>query len=128
MKSLGRNIKKMRELRNLTQKYVADHLGMSQGNYARIEGDEIQLSLDRLKNIAEILGCSIQEIEQFDPEVFFVSGFEKMSSSDKGSNKEGVHRLSISEDLKKLYEDRIQSLERYIANLEDMIEYLKKEK
>lgn len=38
---VGQKIKKIRELRNYTQEYMAEQLGMSQTGYGNIERDEI---------------------------------------------------------------------------------------
>ncbi|WP_081469280.1 helix-turn-helix domain-containing protein [Runella slithyformis] len=37
MKSVGIKIRKLRELQDLTQEYIATKLGMSQTNYGKIE-------------------------------------------------------------------------------------------
>ncbi len=58
-------VKKIRELNNFTQEYVANLLGMSQSNYARIESGAVALSKKKLQRIAEIFNCSPELIEGF---------------------------------------------------------------
>ena len=53
--SIGTNIKQFRELKNYTQEFVAQKLGISQGAFARIESGSIVPKVDRLQRIAEIL-------------------------------------------------------------------------
>jgi len=53
--NISDNIKKVRELRNFSQEYVAQELGISQSSYARIESGEVIPKIDRLQRIAEIL-------------------------------------------------------------------------
>lgn len=53
--NIGDNIKKIRELRNYYQEYVAQKLEISQPTYAKIENGTIIPKIDRLQRIAEIL-------------------------------------------------------------------------
>ena len=52
---LGRKIKKLRELKNYTQEYMATNLQISQNTYSRIENENVKISTDRLKEIASVL-------------------------------------------------------------------------
>lgn len=45
----------MRELKNYTQEYMATNLQISQNTYSRIENENVKISTDRLKEIANIL-------------------------------------------------------------------------
>ncbi len=48
MRKIVENVRKLRELRNFTQQHMADKLEMTQGNYARIENEEINLSEEKV--------------------------------------------------------------------------------
>ena len=111
MKKLGQNIRKLRELRNFTQQYMAEKLEMTQGNYARIENEEIHLSDDGLQKISGLLGYSTEFIIQFD-----VEKIHDMVSEKKDPSKD-VFSFQISPELKQLYESRINSLESYVHEL-----------
>ncbi|MFT3949074.1 MAG: helix-turn-helix transcriptional regulator [Agriterribacter sp.] len=117
MRHTGAKIRKIRELRNLTQDYVAGRLGISQSNYARIEKDNVGISDERLQQLAEILGTTAENIEGFDEQVVF-----NISSSTNvhaiNSVQEVVNHYHISPELKQLYEDKIRLLEEKIAGLE----------
>jgi transcriptional regulator with XRE-family HTH domain len=52
---VGNKIKKIRELKNYTQEFMANELSMSISNYSKIERDEISITLDRLEEIAIVL-------------------------------------------------------------------------
>lgn len=69
--SIGNNIKKLRELKNFTQSYVADFLNMSQSGYGKIERDETDISLSKLKKIATILEVDYNKILSFDDKNVF---------------------------------------------------------
>ena len=107
MKKIGQNIRKLRELRNFTQQYMAEKLEMTQGNYARIENEEIHLSDDRLNKISTLLGYSTEFIQQFD-----VEKIHDMVSERKDNSHKEVFQFQISPELKQLYESRINSLDR----------------
>lgn len=64
--SIGRKIKKMRELKNYTQSYMAEKLNLSLSGYGKIERDETDVTLNRLQEIAEILETDYSSILNFD--------------------------------------------------------------
>ena len=53
IKNLGHKIKKLRELRNFSQEYMADQLGLSQSAYSKLETDQTELTYNRLSKIAD---------------------------------------------------------------------------
>jgi len=117
-KKLGQNIRKIRELRNFTQQYMAENLQMTQGNYARLENEEIQMTEARLEKIASVLGCDAATIIEFTPEIFF-------SQKYRTDKQEPVIQLQISPELKRLYEDKIKTLEATIMELKHELRQLK---
>ncbi|MFG4002183.1 helix-turn-helix transcriptional regulator [Flavobacterium aquidurense] len=66
-----KNIKKIRELKNLTRDHVADELKMSTSGYGKIERGEVDLTVSKLEKIAEVLDVSIEFIFRFDVSLFF---------------------------------------------------------
>lgn len=66
----GSKIKKYRELRNYTQAYMADRLDISQNTYSKIETGGIKLTVERLKQIAEILEVSVENVLANDNQSF----------------------------------------------------------
>jgi transcriptional regulator with XRE-family HTH domain len=72
MKSIiHQNIKKIRELKNLTREHVADELHMSTSGYGKIERGEVDLTISKLTKIAEVLNVSVDFIIKFDIATFF---------------------------------------------------------
>jgi transcriptional regulator with XRE-family HTH domain len=67
---LGSNIRKIRELRNIKQEYIANKLKLSLTSYGKIERDETDLGFNRLENIANILGVSLVSLICFTDERF----------------------------------------------------------
>lgn len=62
---IGLSIKKIRELKNFTQQYMAAELNLSLSGYGKIERNESDLTIKRLRNIAQILGVEIDFIINF---------------------------------------------------------------
>ena len=48
-------IKQLRELKNFTQEYMAQQLGLTTRAYSKIETGETQLTINRLNEISKIL-------------------------------------------------------------------------
>jgi len=61
-----RNIKKIRELKNLTREYVAAELAMSTSGYGKIERGEVDITVTKLIRLAAILEVSVSFILNFD--------------------------------------------------------------
>ncbi len=65
----GHVIKKYRELRNYSQKYVASRLNMSQNAYSKIENNITQLTVHHVKELARILDVSVTDLLRDDFEI-----------------------------------------------------------
>jgi len=90
------NIRKIREMRDLTRDYVAGELKMSTSGYGKIERGEIDLTLSKLSKICVIFGVSITDLLHFDVSTFFKQTAEQVNSkkvwikSHSISNKERI--------------------------------------
>jgi transcriptional regulator with XRE-family HTH domain len=62
---VGQKIKKIRELKNLTQDYVSEKLGITQSSYSKLENGEVDIPLERLRQISELLGLKPEDILSF---------------------------------------------------------------
>jgi transcriptional regulator with XRE-family HTH domain len=65
---IGRNIKKLRELRDYTQEYIASQIGKKQTEYSKIERGKKKIEIDDLIKIADILKVRPEDILNFDSE------------------------------------------------------------
>ena len=59
---IARNIRQIRELKNFTQEYMANELGLTQPAYVKIEQGLTVLKIDRLQKIADILEVDISTL------------------------------------------------------------------
>ena len=69
--SVYENIRKIRELKNLTREYVAAELKMSTSGYGKIERGDVDLTVSKLMEISKVLEVSIEFIIKFDVSIFF---------------------------------------------------------
>lgn len=120
--SIKNKIKSIRELKNYTQEYMADQLGVTQAGYSKIEKGKTVLSFVKLVEIARILEVSVEDILSFDSQRYF-NNFNKVKGNNNGS-------IQINQDnnaaLKELYEDKIMLLEKLLSKTEEELNRYKK--
>ncbi|MEO6177535.1 MAG: helix-turn-helix transcriptional regulator [Flavobacterium circumlabens] len=120
--SIKNKIKSIRELKNYTQEYMADQLGVTQAGYSKIEKGKTVLSFVKLVEIARILEVSVEDILSFDSQRYF-NNFNKVKGNNNGS-------IQINPDnstaLKELYEDKIMLLEKLLSKTEEELNRYKK--
>ncbi len=69
--NIGHKIKKLRELKNLTQEHMAKSIGITQGAYSRMELGETEITYSRLEKISEELGMKPEEVIAFNESLVF---------------------------------------------------------
>ncbi|MNQ19573.1 Helix-turn-helix domain protein [compost metagenome] len=121
--SIKNKIKSIRELKNYTQEYMADQLGVTQAGYSKIEKGKTILTYVKLVEIARILEVSVEDIISFDSERYFNS-----INTVKGNSNNG--NILINSDnsaaLKELYEDKIKLLEKLLIKTEEELNRYKR--
>lgn len=60
--SIKNNLRHLRVSRNITQKEMAEQLGMTRSNYLCIESGETRLISDTIDKFAEVVGVSTEEV------------------------------------------------------------------
>ncbi len=68
--SLGENIRKIRELRNYSQKFMAIKLGISQEKFSYLETKQKNIDDITLNRISNILNVNVNLIKIFDANKF----------------------------------------------------------
>jgi transcriptional regulator with XRE-family HTH domain len=114
---IGQKIKKMRELRNITQEYMAEKLETTQQNYSRWEKGDIELTVSRLQQIAKILEIKPEDIFAFDEKVVFNNNYCNFNDNSTGI---GTNQ-SILQELKLAYTNRIDAQQKEIEKLYDLL-------
>jgi len=117
----GEKIRFLRNLKGISQDFMAAKLNITQPAYASIEGDKTKLSVERLKEIANLLEVKAEDIINFDEKIHI----EYVSNSQVGSGtyneKEGNLKLIVSN-----YETQINFLKEQIRDKDIMIANLLK--
>jgi transcriptional regulator with XRE-family HTH domain len=129
---VGQQIKKMRELRNFTQDFVAEQVGISQAAYSDIEKDKTDVSLSRLSQIAKVLDVTLADIIAFDEKRVILNIQENKSSNNIFKNTtdtsildkmEASHNVRLAE-VKSMYESRLQDKDKEIERLSGLLSTL----
>jgi transcriptional regulator with XRE-family HTH domain len=110
---VGRALRQIRELKNLSQDFVAHNLGISTRAYSKIETEETQLTITRLYDLAEIFGVGVGDILGFEPQLVFNN-----SPNHQGGNY-GEHIQQIKELFERLLEEKdtlIEELRRQLVH------------
>lgn len=112
--SVGYKIRKIRELKNLTQEHVAEQLGISQASYSKLESGEVEINASRIEKVAELFKMKPEEIYAFDENIVF----NHCQNHGFGFNST-IHNTSSNE--RDLYEARIKELQEQIVFLKSLI-------
>ncbi len=119
--NIGYKIKKLRELRNLTQEHMASSLGLSQSAYSRMELGETEITFSKLEKISEELGMKPEEIIAFNESMVF-----NVMNNQTGNGLVINNNVPNEEvkDNKVLYEQLISQLREENTHLKKIIENL----
>lgn len=102
------NIRKLRELRNLTRDQLAADLGLSASGYSKIERGEIELTLSRLYQIAAALEVSAQQILDFDVNHVLGGNGKETAAKAFGPAHNGYHNDLMHKYIEKLEDENLR--------------------
>ena len=112
---IGQKIKKLRELKNLTQEHMAEVIGLSQSAYSRIELGDTEVTYSKLERISQELGMRPEEVIAFNESMVF----------NVMHNQTGNSLIIQNSDIERqLFEQQIALLKEEIAHLKTIIEKL----
>jgi len=118
---IGDNLRKIREIKGIKQESVAKQLGITTNGYGKIERGESAINIDRLEQIATILGISAMDIMQFDESIIF--NINTMSNSAPNGV---VNNYSITTEERDLLLAQIKSLNEIVERQNKLIDLLMK--
>lgn len=116
---LGRKIKKLRELKDLTQSFVANEMGLSQSAYSKMEQGETDITYPRLEKVASILGVKPEEIIAFNEAMVF-----NVMNNHHSNNGLIIQHPTMNSEEKKLYEEQIELLKTENEYLKKLLDKL----
>jgi len=118
---IGDNLRKIREIKGIKQESVAKQLGITTNGYGKIERGESAINIDRLEQIATILGISAMDIMQFDESIIF--NINTMSNSAPNGI---VNNYSLTTEERDLLLAQIKSLNEVVDRQNKLIDLLMK--
>lgn len=121
MMKIGTNIKKVRELKNISRQFVADNLGISLKTYANIENDITSPDITTLEKIAEVVEVSIYKLFNFDEKIILNNHGKHVENFGNSFNQYG-----LAEQQRDLFNKLIESKDSQIQQLKETIDLLKK--
>ncbi len=69
MQHIGKNIKRIREERGLTQQSIADLIAMHRSNYSRVETGDRDLSIDAIGKVAKYFNLTIDQLVNLEGDI-----------------------------------------------------------
>jgi transcriptional regulator with XRE-family HTH domain len=121
MGAIHNKIKRLREQSDLTQQEMADKLNMHLKTWQKVENGITKLDIERLKQIAEILGTTVEDLINVEDSVYIST----IKDNDVGFNNSSVTINHKSEEEKNLYERLIAEKEKIIADKDKEIAFLR---
>lgn len=113
---IGDDIRKYRDEKCLTQAYMANELGIGQSAYQKIESGDSKVTIERLMQIANILGKSIE---------VFLDKDQGMKSPTETKSSISLTKSELLQKVILQQEKRIVELEEKVKRKDQKIEELK---
>ena len=111
--NLGTKIRKIREIKNYSQTYMASQLGITQAAYSALENGKTEIDEVKLNSISEILKVDPNVIKNFSEEIIFNSCIQSGVSNN--------YNINQIDKIQELYERIIAQKDDYIKELEDRL-------
>ena len=118
--NIGTKIKKLRELKNLTQEHMASVIGVTQSAYSRLELGETEITYSKLARIAGELGMKPEEVISFNESMVF-----NVMHNQTG-NGLIIQNNSMNNEERELYKQQIETLKEEVGYLKKIIDNLLK--
>ena len=116
--NIGTKIKKLRELKNLTQEHMASVIGVTQSAYSRMEMGETEITYSKLERISSELGMKPEEVIAFNESMVF-----NVMHNQTG-NGLIIQNHSLNNEERELYKQQIETLKEEVAYLKKIIDSL----
>jgi transcriptional regulator with XRE-family HTH domain len=118
---IGNKIRKIRELKSITPKDMADRLHITPQSYNKIEREEVDINIERLLEIAGIFEMKPEDVLSFDEKVVF-NNMASNTGTQNGTHI-GDNHFHFPQELKTLLEKQIQLLEEQNQFLKERLKY-----
>lgn len=118
---VGENIRTIRGLKDISQEYLAQKIGVSQSCLQKIESNLSSPTIEKLNDIAKTLEVSLEQLLNFDKQNIFNTEFKDHSKNGKiiYSNTDNF------DNERKLFERMVTKRDQEILELKEEIKLLK---
>ena len=106
--NIGKKIRQIRELNNLSMVQVADKLDLSARMYANIEAETSGITLERLVNICNVFKCTLEQLLGFNEKNVF--NFQNQYGKQGVINQGVINETELVKNLLEAKEDLIKQL------------------
>jgi transcriptional regulator with XRE-family HTH domain len=125
---LGDKIKKIRDLKGMTQEDIASKLNISSQAYSKIERNETKIDDKRLEQIANALEVPSETIQKFDESNFFISNLKECENSQSLGMMNTVNNYYYNTDQTiPVLENLIEQQKQQLKQQSDEIQFLRKQ-
>ena len=121
MDNVGTNIRKVRELKNFTQEYVAKKLGVSRSFYIKVENNETQIKFEQLQALSKVMDVSLNDIINFSDKQIFNTSHHNNNVTNVGNIINDHHH----EEMKAMYEKLLLEKDARIQEKDEIIKMMK---
>ena len=121
MHNIGHNIRQVRELKNLTQEYVAKKLGVSRSFYIKVENNETQIKFEQLQALSKVMDVSLNDIIDFNDKQIFNTTHHNHNVKTVGN----VINDYQQEEMKSMYEKLLVEKDARLQEKDEIIKMMK---
>lgn len=126
-------VKFMRQLKGYSQEDIAEKLGISVKGYSDIERGKTNLQMNRLEEIAQILGIDIFELLSFGEKSVFCQNIQTVQKNDQnnflGNSQAQIEKFQLIVEQKdkeiSLLNTQINQLNEQVLQLKEIIALMK---
>lgn len=112
--NIGENIRKLRELKNYSQDYMANELDMVQKTYSNIETAGNKITVETILRVAKVLEISYTKIFELNTEAI-------LNNSNQSG---GLNQLNTAPTMNNIYDKNSELYEKLLAEKDLRIEIL----
>ncbi|MCS7073176.1 MAG: helix-turn-helix transcriptional regulator, partial [Bacteroidia bacterium] len=120
----GQRVRKYREMKNFTQEYMAEQLGMSQQNYSKLESGNVAITVNQLEKISEVLGANIGELLGSTP-MNFTNFHNQVTGENAKDQKISMFTFDYSSNasIQEFLKEECEFLRKRIISLEEDVKF-----
>lgn len=118
---IGEKIRKVRDLKGISQQALAESIEISQKQFSRIETNQVSPTFELTEKICQILDVSLKSLLQFNEDLIF----KNINKKQQGGEFVAYNNTDIRQ-IETLYKQLLDEKEKVISLLEEELRHLKR--